>query len=440
MWHRTQLSGGGEAITLFLAVCLAFSASVAAPQAPKTGSAEEESRALDRGIESAQANPQALVSNLEEFLARFPDTPRREQVMGMIFHQSLAANDPVKAAAYAEKLLDLAPQDPQLLSTLVGLLGRQSDPASRSRALHYASRFIDYVEDASKAAPPSNVPAARWQETQALMRATGYLMRGKVYAKTGDADKALADFERSFAAYPMPQVAELTGDVAAQKGNTDRAFDNYLTAFAFPQESSPQAHREQLRRKLGSTYLARHKSEAGLGDLILARYDELARSLRSRFEPAERPNASVQDPFEYTLGRPNGSSLRLAEYRGKVILMDFWATWCGPCRAEGKIVERVVQGFRDHPAALFLAVNVDEDRTAVPKFVEDEHWTSSVVYADGLDRLLGVRALPTVILFDRQGRVVFRQEGFDPLTFEESLKKSLRQTLGAPASPSVPSS
>jgi thioredoxin-related protein len=78
---------------------------------------------------------------------------------------------------------------------------------------------------------------------------------------------------------------------------------------------------------------------------------------------------------------------------------------------------------------VFLAVNVDEDRTGVPAFLKEERWTTPVAYAQGLDRLLGVQSIPTLMIFDRSGRVVFRQEGFVYQTFVDTLDKKVREAL-----------
>ena len=81
---------------------------------------------------------------------------------------------------------------------------------------------------------------------------------------------------------------------------------------------------------------------------------------------------------------------------------------------------------------MFLAVNVDENQENVPAFVKEERWTTPVVYAQGLDRLLGVTSLPTLMIFDRNGHVVFRQEGLVVTTFEDTVEKKVRGALGQP--------
>jgi thiol-disulfide isomerase/thioredoxin len=403
--------------------------------APRPAPAQEESEALDKALRVSPNDPQALIKSLEDFLARFPKSGRREQVLRTIYSYALQANDPRKAAATAEKLLELSPDDPELLSALVDLLDRQSDAASREKAIGYATRFIARAEKLAAEPKPPDASEERWAEVTALTRATAYFVRGKVFAKSGDNQKAIADYEASLAAYPSAPAAERLGDIAAKRGETDRAIDAYATAFAFPDKALDPSHRDLLRRKLGSAYVSKYQSEKGLGDLILARYDELMRALKSRLATGSKPNAGVRDPLEFVLQRLDGSEAKLADYHGKVVVMDFWATWCGPCRLEGQLVERVMDAFRGNAAVAFLAVNVDEDRAAVPDFVKEEKWTTPVVYAQGLDQLLGVRALPTVMILDAEGRVVFRQMGLDPASFLETVEMKVREALAQPHLP-----
>jgi thiol-disulfide isomerase/thioredoxin/tetratricopeptide (TPR) repeat protein len=405
------------------------SASEASKEKQPSSPAPEESEALEKALAVSANDPQVLIKSLEGFLARFPNSSRREQVLRTIYKQALQANDPRKAAATAEKLLELDPDDPDLLSALVDLLDRQNDPASREKAIGYATRFIARAEKLAAEPKPPDISEEKWAELGALMRATAYFVRGKVYAKSGQTDKAIADYETSLGAYPTAPVAEQLGDTAAKRGETDRAIDAYATAFAFPDKSLDPARRDLLRKKLGSAYVAKYQSEKGLGDLILARYDELMRSLKSRLATGSKPNAGVRDLFEFVLQRLDGSEVKLADYRGKVVVMDFWATWCAPCRLEGKLFERVMEAFHQNSAVAFLAVNVDEDRAAVPDFLKEEKWTAPVVYAQGLDQLLGVRALPTVLILDPEGRVVFRQLGLEPASFTETLTKKVREAL-----------
>ena len=406
--------------------------SAAPPQTAEKPSLEaQESQALQEAVRSSEGNPQVLIKNLEAFLERFPASARREEVLQFIYKSALRANDPQTAIKCGEKLLALKPDDPALLTSLADLFDRQDDASSRVKALQYAMQFVELAERKANESAPSAPAKDKSPESPSTMLAAAYLMRGKLYAESGETDKAMADYEKSYAAYPTQLLAERLGDLAAKKNDLERALNEYATAFAFPGPGLDPAHRDEVRRKLGSCYVALHQSEKGLGDMVLARYDELMRALAPRFQDSARPNANLRDPFAYVLKRTDGSPLRLADYRGKVLVLEFWATWCGPCRAEGKLLEHVVENFRNQPAAVFLAVNVDEDRTGVPAFLKEEQWAIQVAYDQGLDRLLGVQNLPTLLIFDRNGRVVFREEGLDFERFVETLDKKVREALSA---------
>ena len=405
------------------------SQSDAQPSAQNSDPAQEESRAFKKILELSPNDPQALIKGLEDFLAQFPQSARRGQILRTIYTQALQANDQRKAIETAEKLLELNPEDPDLLSALTDLYGRHADAASRAKALGYATRFVEHAERLSAQSPPAEIPAEKWTEVHTLIRATAYYLRGKVRAQSGESEMAVGDFEKSLAIYPTAEVAERLGDVAMQRDDADRAIAAYATAFAIPDKRADPARREQIRRKLGSAYVSKHQTEKGLGELILARYDELALSLAARFRTDDKASKGSRDPSEFVLQHLDGSEMRLRELQGKVVVMDFWATWCGPCRMQGKLFELVREDFRQETAVVFLAVNTDEDRSGVPNFLKEEKWTTPVVYGLGLDQLFGVRALPTVLILDPEGRVAYRQAGLDPGTFIATLEEKVREAL-----------
>jgi thiol-disulfide isomerase/thioredoxin len=395
----------------------------APPAAP-----DPEQTVLDDAFRSAQGNPQVLIKNFEDFLVRFPQSSRRDVVLRTICTYAEEANAPDVVLQYGEMLLETTPDDPHLLTLLMDALARQNDQTSRTRAIEYSSRLIVIAErqrDQAVAAAGNNNAADQWAERIAGI----YARRGGFYRDSDDLNKAVADYEKSYAIYPTARVAEQLGDAALKKGDSARALDYYLTAFVFPDKNPEPGSRQEIRRKLGSLYVAQHHSEQGLGDLVLSHYDALMPQLAASLSAGPLPNAGRQDPFEYVLERVDGTPLPLASYRGKVLVLDFWATWCGPCRVQGKLIEKVAGGFPSDSGASFLSLNTDQDRSGVAAFLKKQGWTLPVAYSQGLEELLNVRALPTLVIFDRQGRVVFRQDGVDPGSFVEEVSRHLRETL-----------
>ena len=109
---------------------------------------------------------------------------------------------------------------------------------------------------------------------------------------------------------------------------------------------------------------------------------------------------------DFTLPTPGGQRFRLAEQRGKVLLVNFWATWCGPCREEMPAMERLWQRQKDQGFVL-VAVSVDIDPKVVHPYLAKYKLTFPVALDPKLDvgNAYGVRALPSSFIVDPEGYV-----------------------------------
>ncbi len=102
----------------------------------------------------------------------------------------------------------------------------------------------------------------------------------------------------------------------------------------------------------------------------------------------------------------DGKSYDIRQFRGKVVLVNFWATWCEPCRDEMPSIRRLSEQMKDKPFTV-LAVNVDEPEARIRRFMEEVSLPFPVLVDDGMEavKAWNARILPSSFLVDRDGRV-----------------------------------
>jgi len=110
---------------------------------------------------------------------------------------------------------------------------------------------------------------------------------------------------------------------------------------------------------------------------------------------------------EFALPTPEGRVVSLASFRGRVVLLNFWATWCPPCRVEMPAMEQLHRALEDQGLTI-LAMDQDESPKLVAKFMRDFRLSFPALIDSGsrVSSQYGVRGLPTTHLIDRRGRVV----------------------------------
>ncbi len=143
----------------------------------------------------------------------------------------------------------------------------------------------------------------------------------------------------------------------------------------------------------------------------------------------------------FALKDGDGKVVHLSDYRGKVVLLDFWATWCGPCKIE--IPWFIDFQRKDQDKGLVvLGVSMDDDGWNVIKpFIKGLKMNYRVLIGDDKTAQLygGVDALPTTFLIDREGRIAAVHVGLvDRKEFENGIEELLQTPANAAARPAVP--
>ncbi len=124
------------------------------------------------------------------------------------------------------------------------------------------------------------------------------------------------------------------------------------------------------------------------------------------------PDMTGEDAARFNLKTPDGQSVSLEALRGKVVLINFWATWCEPCRAETAMFEKLDQELGAKGLSV-LGVNAGEDAATVRKFLDDAKLKYPVLLGAGsaIEEDYSVTAYPTVVMIDREGTIVLYHVG-----------------------------
>ncbi len=408
----------------------ASQANTGAPREKAAGkpSPEEE---LQRALNEAGTDRAALVRNLESFLLKYPDYPNRTRIYRALVEASLQLQDDSRAGDYAERMVALNPNDMSILLLAIELLERHENEAGFRRAVNYSSRVLELVEKTNASARSPRVSVEQWDLQRKSDLANTYFLRGDLYLKLKDYPPAKKDLQTSYDLFPSASAAQRLGETAELQKDLDGAIQEYARAFALAEGKNGNVSRQEIRKKIGNVWRLAHGSDDGLGEYLLRSYDEVAQPpLKSK--PAR--NQGIREISEFTLRKsPDGALYSLKETKGRVLVVNFWTTWCGPCHALEPIFARVASEFRSLPTAVFLSANCDEDETLVGAYLQTDKMSTEVVFADGLDRLFSVNSFPTVIVIDREGKIAFRSNGFQPDTFERDLLTAVRRAMGEPA-------
>jgi thiol-disulfide isomerase/thioredoxin len=127
------------------------------------------------------------------------------------------------------------------------------------------------------------------------------------------------------------------------------------------------------------------------------------------------PTEEKQEPFPFgfELTLLNGQPVAVESLKGKVLFINVWATWCGPCRAEMPSIEKLFQEVKnDNIAFVMLSIDKPGNEAKVKKYITDNHFTFPVYRpASKLPALLDVPSIPTTFVVDKAGNVVYKNVG-----------------------------
>lgn len=392
---------------------------------------EAEKKELQDALAHTSNSPTDIMRTLEKHLLKYPATPQKNELERAIVKYAMESGDKARIVQYGELSLAQDMEQPMVLERVSEILLESDDKAGWERALKYSRKFEEILRALEKEGPSTTRNRARMLEE--LDRALGrsLTIQARADGKLGKVPEAISLAEKGYRMYPSAAGAR---ELALWYEKADRNMDAvrmYAEAFTAVDSRNTDAARAKDRARMAALYSREKGSETGLGDLILAAYDRMqgvSQQLLARQRERD-PNARLSDPMDFTLKAVEGESLQLASLRGKVVVMDFWATWCGPCRVQHPLYEEVKKRFEGRDDVVFVNINTDEDPAVVAPFLDQHGWNKRVFFEDGLSQLLKVSSIPTTVVINKKGQIHTRMNGFVPEKFVDQLTGIIREAL-----------
>jgi len=351
---------------------------------------------------------------LASFISQFPpETDNDKQALN-----ALRANLASKIADSGDwaKFRTLAIQLPEAerfnaYNNLAWELAEKGENLEEARIL--AANATDWARK-EIAAPSGTKPAYRTLKQWAEGRKNTFATFGDTYAyvlgKSGDALGAAAI---------QAEVVEMTYGKSTEM---NERYTNYLEAAAAPELRyrlegfilSGHAN-AKMKEQFKKRFVAEDKSEAGAA-AYLGKLEANARASRQQ----ELMKKMIHDPaIPFDLLNLEGKPVSLESLRGKVVVVDFWATWCGPCKASFPGMQLAVNQYKNDENVAFVFIDSWERATDKTKnaadFIANKGYTFNVLM-DTEDKVIaayGVSGIPTKYILDRNGKIRFKTVGFE---------------------------
>lgn len=132
---------------------------------------------------------------------------------------------------------------------------------------------------------------------------------------------------------------------------------------------------------------------------------------------------------DFTLKSNSGKNIRLSDLRGQVVMINFWASWCGPCRQEMPILDQLYKRYSKLGFTL-IGVNVEQDSGKANAYLKDIPVSFPILYdtANQTSKLYNINAMPTTVMVDRNGNMRFIHHGYKP-GYENDYKKQIKALI-----------
>ncbi len=363
---------------------------------------------------------------LKQFLTDFPSMDRKARQMylpNLFFLQ--ARNNELEAAA--EVMNEIEKPEANLYNEIASRYIEKGE--NLEKAVAWAKKGVDMVRNPDPAGKPSYMTTNEWMENNKyyanmILDTYGYgLLK---LGKSGEAEVTLEEVYKESKG-DDPEINLHYIEVLEKVGKYDKALEVGMEAIAKGKDSP------EITDRLKGVYAGKTGEKGTYEDLGKGHKDKFEKMLSDALKmKIERIQKSLKETrlnspgTDFILKDMNGAPVSLAELKGKVVVLDFWATWCGPCKSSFPYLQKVFEKYQNNENVKILAINSWERLKDYPAQVENaKSFMSSNKYTfpvlidekDGDQFIVigkyEVEGIPTKFILDKKGTIAWKVVGFD---------------------------
>ncbi len=351
-------------------------------------------------------DPQRRASRIEAFLKEFPlEKAERISIEELLFNTYLQLGQVDNALGVAERTAG----SPVIMYNQIAWNWIEKGE-NLDRALVLAKRALDEAMDPPDSLRPSYISDDLWQESITKNRAMIFDSYGLGLYKLGRIGEAENAFERAYR--DMKGESPDFTERLVMTYNKEEKYAEVIDVGTKAIESG--IANDSLLEYFKTAYVKVHGSSNGLSELIRSSQEKA-----SEVERARVAKSRISEPaIPFSLKSMDGNVVKLSDLRGKVVVIDFWATWCDPCKKSFPTLEQVYERYSGNNDVRIMALNTweqvsgKEREDLVKDFMAKNKYRFPVLYDQDAVDDYGVDGIPTRYVIDRKGNIAFVNVGF----------------------------
>ena len=348
---------------------------------------------------------------LDEFEAKYPDYSGFSYMRGVIIGEFIKEGSYRQALEYFKVLNGKTWSERPVFSAVNNMKETKNDDLGLILEIINKSVAVSRQEyDEPRASKPSLKISSLWQESRAKQLALALDASAVVTNAMGDTDDAITYCEEAYQLTNKKnkQVNEHYAEVLFENGSLDGAKKILEESIASGIQSP------KMEEILKEIFVTSQGSDEGFisyySDLKTQALDDLKAKIQSELVTQLAPS--------FTLSDTEGKEISLSDYMGKIVILDFWATWCGPCKASFPAMKKALNKYDKGNEVKILFVNskeTAEDKLQAVKDLMEKNNYPFHVLMDNKNEVFesyGVTLLPTKLIIDKAGNIRHRSFGF----------------------------